>query len=105
MKAYMDNPNRPQNPDSLNLISQTLVELRENKPSVQNPLESSLEAYRQKLQVLQALELRALRQELVSRIIEEDDLSTRFILKLMHDVTEAVCEGRRPAYLMPVFSR
>ncbi|HEY9839646.1 MAG: hypothetical protein ACAI44_12760 [Candidatus Sericytochromatia bacterium] len=82
------------------LIQQTLRQLREHAPTGPNPLASTLEAYRLCLQGLTHSQLSLVRHELVNRIMQEDDLSTRFVLKLMHDVTDAVRDGRRPAYLL-----
>lgn len=82
------------------LIQQTLIELRQAPASGPNPLAGSLETYRQRLQALPQGRLRLIRDELLNLIMQEADLSTRFVLKLMHDTTSAVFEGRRPAYLM-----
>ncbi|PKL74910.1 MAG: hypothetical protein CVV27_18100 [Candidatus Melainabacteria bacterium HGW-Melainabacteria-1] len=94
--------NHPIKAEIQTLITQTLKHLREAGPVGRNPLESALETYRQRLQLLASEQLQLIRAELMHHIMREDDLSTRFVLKLMHDVTEAVPQGRRPAYLMPV---
>lgn len=86
------------------LINQTLSEIRDGSPTGSNPLEGALESYRQRLQGLPRPLLSGIHRELVGRIMIEEDLSARFVLKLMHDVTEAVREGRRPAYLMTALS-
>ena len=82
------------------MIQQTLRQLRENAPG-RNPLAGALESYRQRLQELKHSQLSQVRNDLIHRIMQEDDHNTRFVLRLMHDVTDAVCEGRRPAYLLP----
>lgn len=82
------------------LIQQTLAELRQAPAVGSNPLAGALETYRQRLHSLPQGQLRMVRNELLNHIMQEDDLSTRFVLKLMHDIITAVCEGRRPAYLM-----
>ena len=94
----------PMEPKIKTLIQQTLQHLREGASQSRNPLESTLEAYRQTLRQLPHGELDRARGVLMHQIMQEDDLSTRFVLKLMHDVTEAVREGRRPAYLMPAIA-
>jgi hypothetical protein len=103
----MKNKNKsyPLYPPIPDLIQMTLSEIREGSPAGRNPLEGALEAYRLRLQGFPREQLGLTRNELMKRIMQEDDLSTRFVLKLMHDVTEAVLEGRRPAYLMTTLIR
>ena len=85
---------------SSDLIQRTLQQFRETSANGRNPLAGALEAYRLQLQSLRQPQLRQVRNELINRIMQEDNLSARFVLKLMHDTTDAVCEGRRPAYSM-----
>lgn len=94
----------PIDPRISRLIQQTLIEIRQASPTGLNPLESALEAYRLRLQTLAPNLLMSMQKELTERIMQENDLSSRFVLKLMHDVTDAVRDGRRPAYLMTVLS-
>ena len=84
------------------LIQQTLQDLRESPADLYNPLDSMLEGYREFLQSLSRHQVRQLRKELLYQITHEEDLSTRFVLKLMYGVTDAVYEGHQLIYMAPV---
>lgn len=89
-------------PQALNaqcLINETLKQLRQGQPvNSANPLYPALQFFASRIKALSPEQQQQFSQALMLRICETPELSTRFLLRLMSDLSDAVCEGREWPY-------
>jgi len=81
------------------LIEQALVQIRAQNNRTQNPLQAGLQLYLEALNSLSADSRTELKACLAARICQENDLNTRFLLRLISDTTDAVMAQQTVPYL------
>ena len=84
---------------ALEIIQLTLKEIRGLPSATHNPLQAGLSIYMQQLRCLDAKAHQLIKQELHLLVATEDDLGTRFLLRLISDATESMIEQRPLPYL------
>lgn len=91
--------NAPSDLQALQLIERTLKALRQPGAPGHNPLYPALQNFAGQLKALPTAQQQQVSQTLMAQICQTPDLHTRFVLRLMSDLSEAVCEGRELPYL------
>lgn len=81
------------------LIEATLQDLRQQKKPGCNPLYPALQRFARQLKSLPAAQQTLVSQTLMAEICQTPDLHTRFVLRLMSDLSDAVREDRELPYL------
>ncbi|MBF2054972.1 MAG: hypothetical protein IGS03_16110 [Candidatus Sericytochromatia bacterium] len=81
------------------LIAATLNDLRQQNTTGSNPLYPALQHFARQLKSLPAEHQALVSQLLMAEICQTPDLPTRFVLRLMSDLSDAICEGRELPYL------